>query len=72
MKDITKAGVKLIDLPKAEAELWYREFQDVTRKWVADLEAKGLPAKKVVAIMNEECEKTKGQSGGLPAGVQKI
>lgn len=57
MKEIEKAGVKLIELPKSEAESWYKRFQDVTRAWVKDLEAKGLPARKAVAIMNEECEK---------------
>ncbi len=57
MKQITSAGVKLIDLPKSEAEQWYKRFQDVTRAWVKDLESKGLPARKAVAIMNEECEK---------------
>jgi hypothetical protein len=29
----------------------------MTRKWVAELEAKGLPAKEVVRMYNEECEK---------------
>jgi TRAP-type C4-dicarboxylate transport system substrate-binding protein len=72
MKDVTKAGVKLIDLPKAEAELWYDKFRDVTRKWVADLEAKGLPAKKAVAIMNEECEKRKINLVACPPEFKKI
>ncbi len=57
MKEITTAGVKLDELSKSEAEQWYKRFQDVTRAWVKDLEAKGLPARKTVAIMNEECEK---------------
>ena len=72
MKDIQKSGVKLIDLPKPEAELWYKNFQDVTRKWVADLEAKKLPAKKVVAIMNEECEKRKVNLVACPPEFKKI
>ncbi len=57
MQEIEKGGVKLTEVPKAEAQRWYEQFQEVTRKWAADLEAKGLPAKKAVAIMNEECEK---------------
>jgi TRAP-type C4-dicarboxylate transport system substrate-binding protein len=72
MKDIQKAGVKLIDLPKAEAEQWYGRFRDVTRKWVADLEAKGLPAKKTVAIMNEECEKRKVDLVACPPEFKKV
>ncbi len=72
MKDIQKAGVRLIDLPKAEAEQWYGKFRDVTRKWVADLEAKGVPAKKTVAIMNEECEKRKVNLVSCPPEFKKV
>lgn len=57
MKEIAGQGVRFIDLPRAEADQWYVKFQDVTRAWVKDLEAKGLPARKTIAIMNEECEK---------------
>jgi TRAP-type transport system periplasmic protein len=72
MSEITKAGVKLIDLPKAEAEQWYGKFQDVTRKWVTELEAKGLPAKKTVAIMNEECEKRNVHLVSCPPELKKV
>ncbi len=71
MKEIGDKGVKFIDLPKAEAEQWYAKFQDVTRAWVKGLEAKGLPARKVVAIMNEECEKRKSASCCVPSRIQK-
>ena len=57
MKEITDKKVELYNLPPAEAERWYERFRDVTRKWVADLEAKGLKAKEVVTMYNEECEK---------------
>lgn len=72
MKDVQKAGVRLIDLPKAEAEQWYNKFRDVTRKWVTDLEAKGIPAKKTVAIMNEECEKRKVNLVACPPEFKKV
>jgi TRAP-type C4-dicarboxylate transport system substrate-binding protein len=49
--------VDLFELPSQEAEKWYERFQDVTRTWVKDLEAKNLPAKDVVKMYNEECEK---------------
>jgi TRAP-type C4-dicarboxylate transport system substrate-binding protein len=71
MKEIADKGVKFIDLPKAEAEQWYAKFQDVTRTWVKDLEAKGLPARKVVAIMNEECEKRKVNLVACPPEFKK-
>ncbi len=72
MNDITKAGVRLIDLPQSEANQWYDKFREVTRKWVADLEAKGLPAKKTVAIMNEECEKRNVHLVSCPPALKKI
>jgi len=57
MKEITDKKVELYNLAPKEAERWYERFRDVTRKWVADLEAKGLKAKEVVRMYNEECEK---------------
>jgi TRAP-type C4-dicarboxylate transport system substrate-binding protein len=57
MKEITEKGVTLYTLPSDEAERWYDRFREVTRKWVADLEGKGLPAKDVVKMYNDECEK---------------
>ncbi len=57
MKEITDKKVELYDLPAKEAERWYDRFRDVTRKWVADLEGKGLKAKEVVRMYSEECEK---------------
>ena len=57
MKEIADRGVNLYTLPSDEGERWYDRFREVTRKWAADLEAKGLPAKQVVKIYNEECEK---------------
>jgi len=57
MKEITDKKVELYNLPSNEAERWYDRFREVTRKWVEELEAKKLPAKEVVRMYNEECEK---------------
>lgn len=57
MKEIPEKGVTLIEIPESERKEWYARFQQVTRDWVASLEAKGLPAKKAVVVMNEECKK---------------
>lgn len=57
MKEITDKGVTLFNLPSDEAERWYESFREVTRKWVADLEGKGLPAREVVRMYNQECNK---------------
>jgi hypothetical protein len=57
MKEITDQKVELHNLSVNEAERWHDRFREVTRRWVADLEAKRLPAKEVVRMYNEECEK---------------
>jgi TRAP-type C4-dicarboxylate transport system substrate-binding protein len=57
MKEIEDAGVELYYLTPDEEERWYSGFQEETRKWVEELEAEGLPAKDVVKMYNEECEK---------------
>jgi TRAP-type C4-dicarboxylate transport system substrate-binding protein len=57
MKEITDKKVELYNLPAEEAERWYDRFREVTRRWVADLEGKGLKAREVVKMYNEECEK---------------
>ena len=57
MKEIADKKVDLYNLPNQEAERWYDRFREETRKWVAGLEGKGLKAKEVVKMYNEECEK---------------
>jgi TRAP-type C4-dicarboxylate transport system substrate-binding protein len=71
LEEITKGGVQMVELAKDESERWFAQFQDVTRKWVADLEAKGLPAKKAVAAMNEECEKRNIKLVACPPELKK-
>jgi TRAP-type C4-dicarboxylate transport system substrate-binding protein len=71
IEEITQGGVKMVELSKDEAQRWYGRFQEVTRKWVADLEAKGLPARNAVAIMNEECEKRHVQVVACPPELKK-
>ena len=70
--EITRGGVQLVDLPKPEAQRWFGRFQDVTRTWVADLEAKGLPARKAVGIMNEECAKRNVDLVACPPELKKV
>ena len=57
IKEIAEKDVELYALPPAEADRWSAKFQDTTRSWVASLEEKGLPARDVVKMFNEECEK---------------
>jgi TRAP-type C4-dicarboxylate transport system substrate-binding protein len=72
LEEIQKGGVTLLEIGKDEAQRWHAQFQEVTRKWVADLEAKGLPAKRAVAIMNEECEKRNVQVVACPPELKKV
>jgi len=57
MKEITGHGVELYKLPDQEAKRCYDRFREMTKKWVAELEAKGLPAKETVKAFAEECAK---------------
>ena len=50
MKEIAAKGIKMHEMSPDQAGLWFDKFQDVTKKWVADMEAKGLPAKEIVMI----------------------
>jgi TRAP-type C4-dicarboxylate transport system substrate-binding protein len=56
LEDISGKGVEIYKLPDAEAKQWFARFQDETKKWVADLEGKGLPAKATVIEYNKIAE----------------
>ncbi|MGD8284166.1 MAG: TRAP transporter substrate-binding protein [Desulfobacterales bacterium] len=54
MKEIADKGVQLYQMPQEQQTQWFKLFQEETKKWVAELEAKGLPAKEAVIMYNEE------------------
>jgi TRAP-type C4-dicarboxylate transport system substrate-binding protein len=56
MKELESEGVELYKLPTEEANRWYDLFQAETKKWVADLEENGLPAKETVITFAQECQ----------------
>jgi TRAP-type C4-dicarboxylate transport system substrate-binding protein len=57
MAELNESGVVLLTLPPEEEARWHAAFANVTREWVAQLEAIGIPARKAVEIFNEECER---------------
>jgi TRAP-type C4-dicarboxylate transport system substrate-binding protein len=57
MRQIADKGVNLHHMSEKEATRWYERFQDNTRNWVAKLEKKGLPGKKLVLMWDEEVKK---------------
>ncbi len=57
IKEISNKGVELHSLPTQEADRWFTRFQGETKKWVANLEEQGLPAKETVIRYNEECQR---------------
>jgi TRAP-type C4-dicarboxylate transport system substrate-binding protein len=57
MKEITDKGVTLYQMPEDQQQRWFTLFQEETRKWVAELEGKGLKAKEAVFAYNEEAHK---------------
>jgi TRAP-type C4-dicarboxylate transport system substrate-binding protein len=56
-KIVRSAGVEVYTASPAEAKRWYEILTPVVKGWVAELEAKGLPAQKVMDIYREECNK---------------
>jgi TRAP-type C4-dicarboxylate transport system substrate-binding protein len=56
MADLKERGVVLTTLPPEEEARWHVAFSNVTRVWVAELEAQGLAARETVEIFREECE----------------
>jgi len=55
--ELKENGVVFIALSPEEEGRWHAAFSNVTREWVAELEARGLPARETVEIFNQECEK---------------
>jgi TRAP-type C4-dicarboxylate transport system substrate-binding protein len=56
MAAVAKAGPVYV-LPAQEEARWSKAMKPVVDRWVADMEAKGLPAREVVSIFREECTK---------------
>jgi len=52
-----KAGVEVYSLPPEQVEVWSKAIKPSVDKWVEELEGKGLPAKSVLTVYREECEK---------------
>ena len=50
MKAIQGKGVATYELPKAEAAMWSKRFQNVTKEWVARMEGEGKKAKEAVLM----------------------
>jgi len=42
------AGVEIIQLPDSELQRWRNQVQPIRDKWIQSMEAKGMPAKKIV------------------------
>lgn len=57
IEELEGKGVRFHRLPEGEVPLWKERVQGVTREWVRELEAKGLPAGEAVRAFAEECRK---------------
>lgn len=57
MKEIADKGVELHRMPNDKQTRWFKLFQKETKKWVSELEAKGLSAREAVILYNEEARK---------------
>jgi TRAP-type C4-dicarboxylate transport system substrate-binding protein len=67
MKEIQDKGVDLHQVAAQEQERWFKLFQGETKKWVEDLEGKGLPAKEAVISYNQEVHKHGASCPAFPA-----
>ncbi len=66
MKELEDNGVSLYRPTPEQREVWFSAFQEVTKKWVADLEAKGLPAKEIVMKYNKVTKQFGVQCVAIP------
>ncbi len=71
MQEIKAKGVKFYRLTQGQEKKWFTRFQGVTQKWVAGLEAKGLPAKKTVQLFNMAAEQAGVTCVAIPTGWKK-
>lgn len=55
--ELETKGVRFYQLPEGEWPSWRQRVQEVTKEWIRELEAKGLPAKEAVRAFSEECRK---------------
>lgn len=56
-KAIKEAGQEIYELPPAERDRWTQAVTPVLDKWAADMEAKGLPGKKIIEAARELSKK---------------
>lgn len=56
MEELKAKGANIYDLPPDQEAKWFKEFQEATKKWAADLEKQGLPAKEAVIMYNKIAE----------------
>ncbi len=67
MQEIAEKGVQLYEMPQDQQAQWFNLFQNETKKWVTQLNAKGLPAKEAVMQYNEEAHKHGVFTAAFPA-----
>jgi TRAP-type C4-dicarboxylate transport system substrate-binding protein len=67
MKEIADKGVELYQMPADQQAQWFKLFQEETKRWVGELEAKGLPAKEAVMLFSEETHKHGVSAVAFPA-----
>jgi TRAP-type C4-dicarboxylate transport system substrate-binding protein len=56
MDELKAKGVTIYDLPPEEEAKWFKEFQQATRNWIAEMEKQGLPGAEAVRIFCETAE----------------
>jgi TRAP-type C4-dicarboxylate transport system substrate-binding protein len=71
MKEIADKGVNLYQMPQDQQQRWFKLFQEETKKWVTELDGKGLKAKEAVLAYNEQAHKHGVDCVAFPAEWEK-
>ncbi len=71
MKEIADKGVELYELPAEQQAVWFNLFQAETKKWVADMEAKGLNAQEIVELFSKYTHEHEVDAVAVPADWKK-
>jgi TRAP-type C4-dicarboxylate transport system substrate-binding protein len=66
IREIKDKGVDLFRLPDTEQARWFKLFEEETKKWAADLEGKGLPAKEAVQLYDQEAKRCGTECTAFP------
>lgn len=67
MDELKAKGANIYDLPPEEEAKWFKEFQNATKTWVAEMEKQGHAAKEAVIMFNDISKKMGTECVAFPS-----